>query len=118
MSIRKSSIIAAGLLASTLLATSPVLMAADHDGHNQHSDSQRDMTEMCDNMHEGKGRFNKAERQEEMAERQEAMAERLKLNNEQRGIWNEIHEEKREQHDKRMKKMQEKMKERCDQPKK
>ncbi|MFT7337803.1 MAG: protein CpxP [Marinobacter maritimus] len=116
MNQRKSSILAAGILASALFAASPALMAGDH-GDRQHG-NQRDMTEMCDNMHEGKGRFNKAERQEEMAERQEAMAERLKLNDEQRGIWNEIHEERRQQHDKRMEKMQKKMKKRCDQLKK
>ncbi|WP_417543862.1 hypothetical protein [Marinobacter sp.] len=120
MSKRKSSIIAAGILASALFTASPALMAGNSSGN--HGDgqrgNQRDMAEMCDNMREGKGPFNKAERQEEMAERREAMAERLKLNDEQRGIWNEMHEEKREQHDKRMENMQEKMKKRCDQLKK
>jgi len=115
MSKRKSSILAAGILASALFAASPALMAGNY-GDGQRG-NQRDMTEMCDNMREGKGPFNKAERQAEMAERHEAMAERLKLNDEQRGIWNEIQEERRQQHDKRMEKMQKKMKKRCDQPK-
>ena len=67
-----------------------------------YGDNQRDMSEICENMREGKAPFDKAERQAEMAERREAMAERLKLNDEQRGIWNEMHEEKRQQHKKRM----------------
>ena len=120
MNKRKSSIITAGLLASVLFAASPALMAGNSSGDygDGERSNKRDMTEMCENMRDGKGRFNKKERQEEMAERQEAMAERLKLNDEQREIWNEIHEERRQQHEKRMEKMQEKMKKRCDKPKK
>ncbi|SHK31893.1 hypothetical protein SAMN05216369_1512 [Marinobacter antarcticus] len=119
MTKRKTSTIAAGLLATTLLAASPMLMAGNHSEHD--GDSYRgkhhDKTEMCENMREGKGPFNKEERQEKMAEKREAMAERLKLNDEQRGIWNEIHEERRQQHEKRMEKMMEEMEKRCDQSK-
>ncbi|MDS1309251.1 Spy/CpxP family protein refolding chaperone [Marinobacter xiaoshiensis] len=120
MSKRKSSIIAAGILASALFAASPALMASNSSGNygDGQRGNQRDMTEMCENMREGKGRFNHAERQAEMAERREAMAERLKLTDEQRVIWNEIHEENRQKNEKRMKKMQDKMKKRCDNPKK
>ena len=119
MSKRKSSIIAAGILASALFAASPALLAGNASGNygDGQRGNQRDMTEMCDNMREGKGRFNKAERQEEIAERREAMAERLKLNDEQLGIWNDIHEERRQQQEKRMEKMQEKVKKRCDKSK-
>ncbi|MGO1503195.1 MAG: hypothetical protein ACTHWH_18140 [Marinobacter sp.] len=120
MSKRKTSILTAGLLASTLLAASPALMADNHSGHHgdNHRGNQRDMTEMCDNMRDGKGKFDHSERQEKMTKRREAMAERLQLNDEQRGIWNEIHEERREQHQKRMEKWQEKMKKRCAQSQK
>ncbi|WP_100638528.1 hypothetical protein [Marinobacter salexigens] len=119
MSKRKTSVITAGLLASVLFAASPALMASNSSGNygDGQRGNQRDMTEMCDNLREGKGRFNMEERQAEMAERREAMAERLKLNEEQRGTWNEIHEENRQQHEKRMAKMQSKMKKRCDRPK-
>ena len=115
MSKRKASIITAGILASALLAASPALMAGNSPGNYGEGQrgNQRDMTEMCNNMREGKGRFNMAERQAEMAERRDAMAERLKLNDEQRGIWNEIHEERRQQHEKRMGSWQKKMKKRC-----
>lgn len=115
MSKRKTSILTAGLLASTLLAASPALMAGNHSGHHgdKDRDNQRDITEMCDNMRDGKGRFDPSEQQEKMAKHREATAERLQLNDEQRGIWNEIHEEKREQHQKRMEKWQEKMEKRC-----
>ncbi|MFP3977680.1 hypothetical protein [Marinobacter sp. KMM 10035] len=120
MSKRKSSIITAGLLASALFAASPALMASNSTGKHGggHHGNQRDMTEMCEDMREGKGRFDQAERQAEMAERQEAMAERLKLTDKQREIWNEMHEENRQKHEKRMKKMQDKMKKRCDNLKK
>jgi hypothetical protein len=115
MSKRKTSIITASLLATALLAASPVLMAGNKSNSygGGYGDNQRDMSEMCDNMREGKGPFNKAERQAEMAERRDAMAKRLKLNDEQRDIWSEIHEEKREQHQKRMGKWQKNMKKRC-----
>lgn len=116
MSKRKTSIIAASLLATTLFAASPAAFADKHSGHR--GDGPRDMTEMCENMREGKGRFDKAERQEKMAEKRDAMAERLKLNSEQREIWNEIHKERQEKHEKRAEKMMEKMEKRCDQPKK
>lgn len=120
MTQRKTSILTAGLLATTLLAASPALMAGQHSKHHgeSHRGNHHNMTEMCDNMREGKGRFNSEERQEKMAERREAMAERLKLNDEQRGIWNEMHEEKREQHQKRMEKWHKKMEKRCDQSQK
>ncbi|GGE56103.1 hypothetical protein GCM10011533_05720 [Streptosporangium jomthongense] len=116
MSKHKSSILTAGLLASALFAASPALMAADSFGNYGEGPrgNQRDMTEMCDNMRDGKGPFNREERRAQMAERHEAMAERLKLNDEQREIWNEIREERRQQHDKRMEQMQKKMKKRCD----
>ncbi len=112
MSKRKTSIIAAGLLASTLFAASPAVFAGNHSDHR--GDGPRDKTEMCENMREGKGPFDKAEREKKMAERQEAMAKRLKLNDDQRKIWNEIHEERHQKHEKRMEKMMEKMKKRCD----
>ena len=78
MTKRKTSIVVAGLLATTLLAASPALMAGNSSGNygGGYGDNQRDMGEMCENMREGKGPFNKAERQAEMAERREAMAER------------------------------------------
>ncbi|MDO6442673.1 MULTISPECIES: hypothetical protein [unclassified Marinobacter] len=116
MSKRRTSIIAASLLATTLFAASPAVFADKHSDHR--GDGPRDMTEMCENMREGKGPFNKAERQEKMAEKRDAMAERLKLNDEQRKIWNDIHEERREEQEKRAEKMMEKMKKRCDQQKK
>jgi len=115
MNTRKSSTIAAGLLASTLFVVSPVLMAGNqssHHGDGQYGD-QRNITELCENLREGKGHFNKTERQAEMIKRREAMAERLKLTEEQRGIWNEIHGERRQKHEKRMGKWQDKMKKRC-----
>ncbi|RBW48437.1 Spy/CpxP family protein refolding chaperone [Marinobacter sp. F3R11] len=112
MSKRKTSIIAAGLLASTLLAASPAVFADDHSHHR--GDGPHDKKEMCEHLREGKGPFNNAEREKKMAEREEAMANRLKLNDDQREIWNEIHEERRQQHEKRMEKMMEKMKKRCD----
>ncbi|PCM45076.1 hypothetical protein [Marinobacter sp. ANT_B65] len=119
MSKRKTSIIAAGLLASTLFAASPAVFAGNHSDHR--GDGPRDKTEMCENMREGKGPFDKAEREKKMAEREkkmaereEAMAKRLELNDDQRKIWNEIHEERHQKHEKRMKKMMEKMEKRCD----
>lgn len=124
MSKRKTSIITASLLATALFAASPALMAGNSSNNSPgnygggYGDNQPDMGEMCDNMREGKGPFNKAERQAEMTARREAMAERLKLNEEQRGIWNEMHEEKRQQHEKRSAKWEKKMKKRCSQSEK
>ncbi|WP_417501735.1 hypothetical protein [Marinobacter sp.] len=117
MSKRKTSIITASLLATALFAASPALMAGNSYGSSsKHHDGQRNMSEMCDNLREGKGKYNMEERQAEMAKRHEAMAERLKLNDEQRGIWNEMHEERRQQHEKRMSGWEKKMKKRCAQP--
>lgn len=120
MSKRKTSIIMAGLLASTLFAASPALMASDHSRQHgeHHRGKQHDMTQMCENMRNGKEKFDHSERQEKMAKHREAMAERLQLNDQQREIWNDIHEERREQHQKRMEKWQKKMKKRCAQSQK
>lgn len=111
MKTRTRSFLAAGALASALLMSSPALMADDH-GY-KHRGDRHDMAEMCENLKDGKGKFNREERQQEMAERREAMAERLKLNDEQREIWNQMHEERREKHEKRMKNWQEELKKRC-----
>ncbi|WP_372996410.1 hypothetical protein [Marinobacter sp.] len=106
-----TSILAAGALSSALFMGSSTLMA---DNHGDKSRGDRyDMTEMCENLREGKGKFNKEERQARMEERRAAMADRLKLNDEQREIWHQIHEEKREKHEKRMEKWQEKLEKRC-----
>ncbi|MDN6319399.1 MAG: hypothetical protein L0J77_06510 [Marinobacter sp.] len=120
MSHRKTSTITASLLATALFAASPALMAGQHSKHHgeNYRGNHHNMTEMCDNMRGGKGRFNMEERQAKMAEHREAMAERLKLNDEQRGIWNEIHQERRQHHEKRMGNWQKKMEKRCNNQKK
>ena len=114
MSKHKTSFITASLLAATLFAAGPV-MAGDHSGKRG---GHHNISKMCEQMEEGKSRFNSDKRQEKMAEHHEAMAERLQLNDEQREIWNDIRDEKREKHQKRMEKWQEKMKKRCAQTQK
>lgn len=111
MKTRTRSILAAGALASALFMSSHALMADDHG--KTHRGDRQDVEKMCEDFQEGKGKFNREERKQQMTERREAMAERLKLNDEQREIWNEIHEERQEKHEKRMKKWQEKMEKRC-----
>jgi len=110
MNKRKSSVITAGLLASVLLSASPFALADDH------KDGPRDkpnMEKMCEQFKEGKGPFDRKERQEKMEKRQNEIADRLKLDKEQRKIWDEIHQEQREKHEKRMEKWKEKMEKRC-----
>ncbi len=108
MNKRKTSMITAGLLASVLLSASPFALAEHHGDRDK-----PDMEKMCEQYKEGKGPFDREERQEKMEKRQNDMADRLKLDKEQRKIWNEIHQEQREKHEKRMKKWKEKMEKRC-----
>lgn len=107
---RKSSVITAGLLASVLLSASPFALADDQKDAPR---GKPNMEKMCEQFKEGKGPFDRKDRQEQMEKRHNEMADRLKLDKEQRKIWDEIHQEQREKHEKRMKKWKEKMEKRC-----
>ncbi|WP_420389256.1 hypothetical protein [Marinobacter sp.] len=101
----------AGALIAAAFFTSPMAMASDHGDHHR---GKHDIAEMCENMREGKGRFNDEKRQEKLDEHRNEMANRLKLTAEQREIWDDIHEERREKRRARMEKWQEKMEKRCE----
>lgn len=112
MNPRKTSLIAAGILGSALLAASPFALADHHKGDKHHG--KPSMEEMCEHFRAGTGPFDREERQQKRAEHRADMAERLKLNDEQREIWAEIHEERQEKHEKSHARMQAKMEKRCD----
>jgi len=115
MKKRNHSIIAAGLLATTLLTTSPFALA-DHHGEGNGHRGKHNLAEMCEDFRQGQGRFDQDERRERMEQRRAEMAERLKLTDEQRVIWNDIHKEQREKHEQRHAKMMERLEKRCDRP--
>ncbi|KEF31432.1 hypothetical protein D777_01781 [Marinobacter nitratireducens] len=112
MTTRKRALIAAGILASTLAATSPFAFA--HERNGDHSRGKHDIEQMCEQFREGNGPFNREQRRAEMQERRAAMADRLQLTDEQREIWQEIQQEQFEKHQKRMDKYRGKMEKRCD----
>lgn len=107
----KTSILATGVLMATLIAASPAAMADNHGKHKQ--GGKWDKQEMCENFREGKGPFNREERQQEMQQYRAEIADRLKLDEEQREIWQEIHQERQQKHQQRMEQWQEKMEQRC-----
>ena len=109
---RNASLITAGLLAATLFATSPAVLADNH-GKHQDRGGKWDKKELCKNFREGKDTFNREERLEAMTERRAEMADRLKLTDEQREIWAEMHAERQEKYQERMQQWQEKMEKRC-----
>lgn len=107
----KTSLFTAGVLMAALFASSPAAMA-DHHG-KKHSHSKADKQEMCENMREGKGRYNREEHRAEMEQHRADMADRLQLSDEQREIWNEIHQERQQKYQERMGKWQQKMEKHC-----
>lgn len=107
----KTSLLTASVLMAAMFAASPAALA-DHHG-KKHQAGKADKQEMCDNMREGKARYNSEERRAEMEKHRAAMADRLQLNDQQREIWSEIHQERQQQHQERMGKWQQKMEKRC-----
>ena len=107
----KTTLLTAGVLMASLMAASPAVLAERHGKH--HQNGKWDKQEMCENLREGKGPFNREERQAEREKYRAEMADRLKLNEEQRQIWAEIHQERQAKQEKRMNQWQEKMQERC-----
>ncbi|SFM93287.1 hypothetical protein [Marinobacter pelagius] len=111
------SLIAASALATALLASSPQAFAGNH---GKDYNGKGDMTELCEQFREGKGKFSPENRKARMEERRAeadkrhaAMADRLELTGEQRKVWDEIRQERREKHEQRAARWQEKMAERC-----
>jgi hypothetical protein len=111
MTTRKNRLIRAGLLAAALAVTSPYILAGNHGSDNK----RPSMEQMCEHMHEGKGRFNNEDRRAEMDKRHADMAERLKLNDEQRQVWDQMRDERQARHASRADKWKKKMEKRCQQ---
>ena len=80
----KTTLLTAGVLMASLVAASPAVLAERHGKH--HQNGKWDKQEMCENLREGKGPFNREERQAEREKYRAEMADRLKLNEEQRQI--------------------------------
>lgn len=117
MTTRKNGIISAGILAAAFTIMSPAALAGSH-GSDHHGHDKPSMERMCNDLQEGKGRFDQEDRRADMDKRRADMAERLQLNDEQRQIWNEIHDERQAEHKQRMDKWEKKLEKRCEQTRK
>lgn len=106
--LNRTGLLASALISAALL-TSPLALADHHGGKGHHGDrdGKRDYSAMCDQLEDGKGRYNSERHQQRREQRYEEMAERLQLTEEQRTIWQEIHNERQQMHQQRMQQMQE-----------